>query len=236
MAATGENGISRRTLLGAGVGIAALGAAGPLRAVEVANLGARSVHVISDGGFALPASSLPKGVPAEEVAALLKAEGLPTGEAVSVLNVTLVKDGANWTIIDAGSGANFLPGSGKLAANLEAAGIDKDAVQTTGYSIHQEFDFPNGRRVPREYVARNGVEIRLDAVERTGELLDAVVESGATTVTGVRFDLRDRAGAEREALRQAVQDARLRAEALATGRAPDADRVDRLVAHLRGSA
>lgn len=128
MAETGREGISRRALIGAGVGIAALGVAGPLRAVEVARLGTRSVHVISDGGFAMPASSMSRGVPAEEVAALLQAEGMPLGEATSVLNVTLVKDGASWTIIDAGSGANFLPGSGKLAANLEAAGIDKDAV------------------------------------------------------------------------------------------------------------
>src|SRR6187399_2349109 len=31
------------------------------------------------------------------------------------------------------------------------AGIPKDAVRTTGYSVQQEFDFPNGRRTPREY-------------------------------------------------------------------------------------
>ncbi len=42
------------------------------------------------------------------------------------------------------------------------------------------------------YVARNGVEVRLDAVERTGEILDVVVQAGATSVSGVRFDLKDR--------------------------------------------
>jgi uncharacterized protein YggE len=40
---------------------------------------------------------------------------------------------------------------------IAAAGIPKDAVRTTGYSIQQEFDFANGRRTPRGYVARNGV-------------------------------------------------------------------------------
>src|SRR5438477_95339 len=58
------------------------------------------------------------------------------------------------------------------------AGIARDAVRTTGYSIQQEFDYSGGRRTPREYLARNGVELRLDAIERTGEILDLVVQAG----------------------------------------------------------
>ncbi len=108
---------------------------------------------------------------------------------------------------------------------VAAAGIAKDAVRTTGYRIQQEFDYPNGRRVPREYVARNGLEIRLDSIERTGEILDAMVQAGATSVTGVRFELKDRNAVEREALRLAVQDARTRAEALADGAGRTVDRI-----------
>jgi uncharacterized protein YggE len=111
---------------------------------------------------------------------------------------------------------------------VAAAGIGKDAIRTTGYNIQQEFDYSNGRRTPREYVARNGLEIRLDAVERTGEILDLVVQSGATTVTSVRFDVKDRPAAEREALRLAVADARGRAEALASGAGLTVDRVLRI--------
>jgi len=105
------------------------------------------------------------------------------------------------------------------------AGIAKDAVRTTGYSIQQEFDYSGGRRTPREYLARNGVEVRLDAVERTGEILDLVVQAGATSVTGVRFDLKDRVAVERDALRHAVEDARARADAMASGAGRTVDRV-----------
>ena len=115
-----------------------------------------------------------------------------------------------------------------VQARVVASGIPKDAVRTLGYNIQQEFDFVNGRRVPRGYVARNAVEVRVDALERLGELLDAVVQAGATNVSGVRFDLRDRAGAEREALRQAVADARARAEAAASGVGRTIDRVLRI--------
>jgi len=106
--------------------------------------------------------------------------------------------------------------------------LSKEAIRTTGYEMHQEFDFVQSRRVPGEFVARNGIEIRLDDIARTGEILDAAVQSGATTVSGIRFDLQDRDGAEREALRLAVADARARAEAAASGAGRAIDRVMRI--------
>jgi hypothetical protein len=108
---------------------------------------------------------------------------------------------------------------------LTQARIAKEAIRTTGYDLQQEFDFVQGRRVPREFVARNGVEVRLDDIARTGEILDAVVQSGATTVSGIRFDLQDRDAVEREALRLAVADARARADAAASGAGRSVDRV-----------
>jgi uncharacterized protein YggE len=100
---------------------------------------------------------------------------------------------------------------------LAAAGFSRDAMRTLGYAIHQEFDYVNGRQVPRGYVARNAIEVRVDAIERTGEALDVAVQAGATSIAGVKFDLKDRAAVEREALRLAVVDASARADAAAEG-------------------
>lgn len=111
---------------------------------------------------------------------------------------------------------------------LATLGLVRDAIRTTGYSIQQEFDFVNGRRVPREYLARNGVEVRVDAIDKIGEILDAVVAAGATNVAGVRFDLKDRAVVERDALKEAVADARARAEAMAAGAGRTLDRILRI--------
>ena len=111
---------------------------------------------------------------------------------------------------------------------IAAAGVPKDAVRTLGYNIQQEFDFVDGRRVARGYLARNAVEVRVDAIDRTGEVLDAAVQAGATSVASVRFDLKDRAAAEREALRLAVVDARARADAAASGAGRAVDRVMRI--------
>jgi uncharacterized protein YggE len=109
-----------------------------------------------------------------------------------------------------------------------ALGIPRDAIRTLGYTIQQEFDFPDGRRVPRGFAARNAVEIRLDAVERVGEIVDAVVPAGASTIDRVRFEVRDRAAVEREALRLAVVDARARADAAAAGAGCTIDRILRI--------
>jgi uncharacterized protein YggE len=111
---------------------------------------------------------------------------------------------------------------------LKALGLPTDAVRTSGYDLQPEYDYANGRQLLRGYVARNTVEVRLDDVSRAGDVLDAAVGSGATSVSGVRFDLKDRSGAEREALRLAVADARARANAAASGAGLHVDRVIRI--------
>jgi uncharacterized protein YggE len=111
---------------------------------------------------------------------------------------------------------------------IASLGIGKDALRTLGYTVQQEVDYINGKRVPRGYVARNALEVRLDAPDRAGEIVDAAVQAGATSVGGIRFDLKDRAGAEREARRLAVADARARADAAAAGAGASIDRVLRI--------
>ena len=72
------------------------------------------------------------------------------------------------------------------------------------------------------------MEIKLDAVERVGEVIDALVQAGASNIDRVRFEVRDRAALEREALRLAVVDARARADAAAAGAGRTVDRILRI--------
>jgi len=111
---------------------------------------------------------------------------------------------------------------------LADAGVPREAMRTLGIRLEQEFDNANGRRVPRDFAARNALEIRVDDVSRTGVVADAAVAGGATSIGGIRFDLKDRSAAEREALRLAVVDARARAEAAAAGAGRTLDRVLRI--------
>lgn len=108
---------------------------------------------------------------------------------------------------------------------LKALGIAETAIETRALELHPEFDYVNGRQRLRGYLARNTIDVRLDDVTRVGEVVDAMVSAGATSVGDVRFELKDRAGVEREALKAAVADALARAQAAAAGAGRTVDRV-----------
>lgn len=104
-----------------------------------------------------------------------------------------------------------------VQAALAKAGIPADAIKTIGYSLQPDMEYVNGRGRVRGYITRNQIEVRVDNLDRLGPVLDAAGASGATSMAGLRFDLKDRVAVEREALRLAVQDAMARARAIAAG-------------------
>ena len=115
-----------------------------------------------------------------------------------------------------------------MQLRLTQTKVPKDAIRTLSYGLDQEFDYVPSGRVPRGFVARNTIEVRVDDIAKVGEVIDAVVRGGATSVDNLRFDVADRGSLEREALRMAVADARGRAEAAASGAGHTIDRVIRI--------
>jgi uncharacterized protein YggE len=173
---------------------------------------------------ALPASAQQPAAPAEPVVVM-------TGVGL----VQAVPDRA-WITISAESRASTAREAQKrntdamtpVLAKLKSSGVAADAIRTIAYDVQYEWDFVNGKRVGKGYVARNSVEVRVDSVDRVGEYLEVAVASGATSLGGVRFDLKDRAKLEREALRLAVADARAKAEAAAAGAGRSVERIIRI--------
>lgn len=115
-----------------------------------------------------------------------------------------------------------------VMAKLRGMNLGTDAIRTTSYDLHPEYDYANGKQTLRGYVARNTIDVRVDEITRVGDVLGAAVGSGATSIGGLRFGLKDRDGAEREALRLAVADARTRAEAAASGAGVQIARIQRI--------
>ena len=60
---------------------------------------------------------------------------------------------------------------------LKSAGIPAEGIRTIAYDVQYEWDFVNNKRVGRGYVARNTIEVRIDAVERVGEYLEIAAGS-----------------------------------------------------------
>ena len=108
---------------------------------------------------------------------------------------------------------------------LLGAGLTADVLRTLAYDLQPEYDYPNNKQTLRGYVARNTLEVRVNQMDRAGELIDVAVQSGATSVGNVQFDLKDTAPVVKEALQKAVADARGRAEAIAGAAGRSIERV-----------
>ncbi len=111
---------------------------------------------------------------------------------------------------------------------IAALGIAKDAIKTTAIDLQLEFDYANGKQTPRGYVARNTIEVRVDDISRVGDVLDAVVGSGATMIHGLRFDVKQRDQLAATALQAAVKNGLAKAQAVAAGSSRAVDRVLRI--------
>ena len=111
---------------------------------------------------------------------------------------------------------------------IVALGISKDAIKTTAIDLQIEFDYANGKQTPRGYVARNTIEVRVDDIARLGDVLDAVVGSGATMIHGLRFDVKQRDQLAATALQSAVKSGMAKAQAVAAGSNRAVDRVLRI--------
>jgi len=112
-----------------------------------------------------------------------------------------------------------------LQQKVSSFGIAKDAIKTVAVDLQPEFDYANGKQTLRGYVARNTVEVRVDDLAKLGDVLDAVVASGAATIHGLRFDVKARGEAEHAALQAAVKNAVAKAQAVAAGSQRAIDRI-----------
>ncbi|MBE9177526.1 SIMPL domain-containing protein [Oculatella sp. LEGE 06141] len=88
-------------------------------------------------------------------------------------------------------------------------------LQTTGITLSPNYSYDDGRQRLVGYIATNTVSFEIPT-ERTGSLLDDAVEAGATRIDGVSFIASDEAiaGAQRQALREATQEAQAQADAV----------------------
>lgn len=101
---------------------------------------------------------------------------------------------------------------------LKRRGVDKKDIQTTNFSIQPRYAPRNrGDETPRiiGYRVHNQVRVRSDELEDAGELIEAGVDAGANSVSGIRFTVADEDAVYERAVGAAARDARRKAEALA---------------------
>jgi uncharacterized protein YggE len=120
---------------------------------------------------------------------------------------------------------------------LTEQGIDPKDIQTTAFNVYPYQNYgPDGQPSEMKYVVENTVNIKVRALNRLGEILDAVVRSGANQINGISFDLEDKKQAESEARRLAIQDASEKAQELADLAGTNLGELQNISVYSNGSA
>ncbi|PWU03421.1 MAG: hypothetical protein C5B51_19125 [Terriglobia bacterium] len=101
----------------------------------------------------------------------------------------------------------------KLRAAVGASGD----IRTAFYSLNPNYQYPRdgGKPTINGYTASNSVEVTVMDLTGLGKIIDAASQSGANSIQGPQFSIKNEAPVRAQALRQAVQDARANAEAMA---------------------
>lgn len=107
--------------------------------------------------------------------------------------------------------------SARLTAVIEVVktgGVEPRDIQTSGLMLSPQFDYSKEGSPPQVtgYMAQNMLTLRLRDLGKMGGVLDAVVGAGATDFSGLSYGLQDPKAAEDAARRDAVAQAKARAE------------------------
>ncbi len=104
-----------------------------------------------------------------------------------------------------------------VLARLTAAGIAPSDMQTSNLSLNPNWTgYENNNPVISSYIASNQLTITIRKLDGLGAVLDASVADGANTLNGLTFAVADPKPLLDEARKEAVADARAKADLLAT--------------------
>lgn len=102
---------------------------------------------------------------------------------------------------------------------VATAGIDKDQVRTSGFSVQPQYKYSNrGEEAPilTGYKVQNMVTITVQDLNNLGPVIDAAAAAGANQIQGVRFAVKNEDKVRDALLTQAVLDGRHKAGIIAS--------------------
>lgn len=112
--------------------------------------------------------------------------------------------------------AQNVAASSAIRRALDRLGIAAKDIQTQDYNFHPDYNFKEGNRNEiTGYTVSNTLFVRTEKMELVGQIIDAVLGSGANNINSLDFSLKDATALRREALTKAAGDARDKAEVIA---------------------
>jgi glyoxylase-like metal-dependent hydrolase (beta-lactamase superfamily II) len=91
-------------------------------------IGPIQIDTLSDGNLMLPRNFQFGELAPSDIDPILEKYGITGDQIMPDCNVTLLRDGTNTVLFDAGSGTEFMPSAGKLPDALDAIGLAPEDV------------------------------------------------------------------------------------------------------------
>lgn len=169
--------------------------------------------------FAIAALAIPDPLAAQP------APSVPSDRTITVSGEGEVKAVPDEAVLSTGVVSVAPTATAALAANrramnavfdeLKRQGIPDKSIQTSEFNVSPQYDFSrSGNSHPRitGYQVSNNVSVTLDDLTKLGPAIDALVNSGANSMSGISFTLRDPKPFLKQAREAAIRDAMDRAE------------------------
>lgn len=99
-----------------------------------------------------------------------------------------------------------------LKKKIVSFNVKLENVKTASYYLYKKTDHVEGKEVFKGFCVTNTLEVPVEDVGKAGDVLDGLMAEGVNVVQGVDFAIKDRKSVERDILKQALSNARLKAE------------------------
>ena len=153
-------------------------------------LGDMEIIALNDGVVRRPlAAEFVRNAPLADVQALLKSQNLPTEYIDIPFTAFLIVAGGRRTLIDTGFADNGAPTTGRLMANLNAAGLKAEDIDTVILS-HYHGDHINGVRNKAGQLVFPKAKIMVPAVEHAFWMDDARMAAAPDAMRGAFQNVR----------------------------------------------
>jgi uncharacterized protein len=154
----------------------------------------------------------------------------PAGQADLRSTVTVIGDGRVTVVPDTAlvtfgveaNGQTLAEAQADAATRMQAVidgltglGIPKEDIRTGRISASPVYD-QRDRTIIRGYQASNSVQVKLREIDKVGSIVDQMTASGANRVDGLSFIVENIEAPKNQARTQAVQNARMKADQLAS--------------------
>lgn len=106
-----------------------------------------------------------------------------------------------------------------VVAELKKVLSEGADIQTVSYSVAPSYRYPKEGGTPAivGYTATNVIRVTSPDVAAAGKLIDAATRTGANTIRGIEFSVRNEQALRAKALAEATRQAKANAEAMAGG-------------------